>query len=64
MSEQILIQPVITGDIEKTEKAKHSLELARISHEKYLMRNDNTDLQDAITNYIDAVKYDPTIPET
>jgi len=64
MSEQILIQPAITGDTEKTEKAKHSLELARISHEKYLIRNDNTDLQDAITNYIDAVKYDPTIPET
>ena len=64
MSEQILIQSVIPTDTEKSDKAKQALELARVSHEKYLMRNDNGDLQDAITNYIDAVKYDPTIPET
>lgn len=61
MSEQILIQPNIS---EKELKAKKSLELARACHEKYLIRKDNSDLQDAITNYIDAVKYDPTIPET
>lgn len=62
MSEQILLQPV-TND-EKAEKAKVSLEKARIAHERYLIRQNNKDLQEAITNYIDAVKFDPTIPES
>lgn len=61
MSEQILINPTNT---EKSEKARKSLELARVSHEKYLIRKNHSDLQEAIDNYIDAVKYDPTIPET
>lgn len=60
MSEQTLIQPVIN---EKVEKAKVSLEKARVAHERYLIRQSNQDLQDAITNYIDAVKFDPTMPE-
>ena len=65
MSEQILIQPVvIKNESEKTEKAKAFLEKARIAHEKYLIKQDNKDLQEAINNYIDAVKYDPEIPET
>lgn len=62
MSEQILIQP--STNTEKAEKARRSLEQARVCHERYLIRKDNNDLQEAITNYIDAVKYDPTIPET
>lgn len=65
MSEQILMQPTITeNSSEKSKKAKMSLEKARLAHEKYLIRQNNKDLQDAINNYIDAVKYDPTIPET
>lgn len=64
MSEQILIQPAQSNNSEKTQKARQSLEQARICHEKYLIRKDNNDLQAAIDNYIDAVKYDPTIPET
>ena len=64
MSEQILIQPAQLNSSEKTEKARKFLEQARICHEKYLIKKDNTDLQDAINHYIDAVKYDPTIPET
>ena len=66
MAEQILMQPIVNnldGD-EKNLKAKKYLEQARIYHERYLLRKDNADLQDAIDNYIDAVKYDPTIPET
>jgi hypothetical protein len=43
---------------EKSQKAKGYLERARIYHERYLIRKDNADLQDAITNYIDAVKYE------
>lgn len=65
MSEQILVQPaVINNESEKSEKAKLFLEKARLAHEKYLIRQDNKDLQEAINNYIDAVKYDPGIPET
>lgn len=64
MSEQILVKPLNNQIDEKTQKALQALEQARVFHEKYLIRKDNTDLQDAISNYIDAVKYDPTIPET
>lgn len=60
MSEQMLLQPIKSANIEK---ARESLEKARIAHEKYLIRQQNTDLQDAIEYYIDAVKYDPSMPE-
>ena len=64
MSEQILTQPAITINPENTEKDKNSLEKARIAHERYLIRQNSNDLNDAIEHYIDAVKYDPTIPES
>ena len=64
MSEQILVPPVTAADSEKSKKAQEALEKARIAHEKYLIRQDNNDLQEAITNYIDAVKFDPSIPES
>ena len=37
MSEQILLQPIAAN----TNKAKESLEKARIAHEKYLIRQQN-----------------------
>ena len=49
MSEQMLLQPIKSANIEK---ARESLEKARIAHEKYLIRQQNTDLQDAIEYYI------------
>ena len=61
MSEQILIQPIIN---ENAEKAKIALEKARVAHERYLIRQNNNDLNQAIEYYIDAVKFDPTIPES
>ena len=64
MSEQILVKPINNQIDKKNQKALKALEQARVFHEKYLIRKDNTDLQDAISNYIDAVKFDPTIPET
>lgn len=64
MSEQILISPLTAENSEKIKKAQDALEKARIAHEKYLIRQDNGDLEEAITNYIDAVKYDPSIPES
>ena len=66
MSEQLLM-PMLNDTAQKSEnkeKAKNSLEKARLAHEKYLIGQGNSDLQEAIDNYIDAVKYDPTIPET
>ena len=60
MSEQILLQPIVAAN---TDKAKESLEKARIAHERYLIRQQNSDLEEAIEFYIDAVKYDPSMPE-
>jgi len=59
MSEQTLLQPIAANP----EKAKEFLEKARVAHEKYLICQQNTDLQEAMEYYIDAVKYDPTMPE-
>ncbi len=46
------------------ENAKISLEKARESHERYLIKLQDQDLQDAIENYITAIKLDPTLPES
>ena len=59
MSEQILMP--ISGN---SEKALSALEKAREAHEKYLIRQQNSDLQEAIEHYVDAVKLDPTMPES
>ena len=63
MSEQVLMPIGAINSINK-EKAQNYLEKARLAHEKYLLGQKNNDLQEAIDNYIDAVKYDPSIPET
>lgn len=63
MSEQILLQPISQKTSEKAQKAKTALEKARLAHEKYLIRQQNSDLQEAIEHYIDAVKLDPMMPE-
>lgn len=60
MSEQTLIQPIVAAN---SDRAAESLEKARAAHEKYLIRQQNSDLQEAIEYYIDAVKYDPSLPE-
>ena len=64
MSEQVLVPMIGTDNIENKERAKDSLEKARLAHEKYLIGQRNNDLQEAMEHYVDAVKYDPTIPET
>jgi tetratricopeptide (TPR) repeat protein len=55
MSEQALINPA---------DAHTSLEKARVAHERYLLCQHNGDLEEAVENYINAVKLDPTIPES
>lgn len=64
MSEQVLMPMIGTGSRENKERAIESLEKARIAHEKYLIGQRNSDLQEAVEHYVDAVKYDPTIPES
>ena len=44
--------------------AKAALELARISHEKYLTGFQITDLNDAVEYYIKALKMDPALSES
>ena len=44
--------------------ATNTLEKARIFHEKYLLRNNSSDLESAVSYYIQAIKQDPKIPET
>lgn len=60
MSDQMLLQPIQASN---PEKAREALEKARTAHEKYLICLQNSDLQEAIEYYIDAVKYDPAMPE-
>lgn len=61
MSEQTLLQPIKAAN---PTKAREFLEKARLAHERYLICQQNNDLQEAIEYYIDAVKYDPSMPET
>ncbi len=62
MSEQILTNSI--SPEKRENKAKESLEKARLAHERYLIRQHHNDLEEAITNYIDAVKLDPSLPES
>ncbi len=48
----------------KNENAIKTLEKARVYHEKYLLRNNNSDLENAVNYYIQAIKQNPKIPET
>ena len=43
--------------------AQNSLEEARQFHEKYLIKGLRSDLDNAVDNYIDAIKFKPNIPE-
>lgn len=45
-------------------KAQDALEKARESHERYLIKQNNQDLQEAIEYYIEAIRLDPSVPES
>ena len=64
MSEQVLMPMIGTDSPENKDRARSSLEKARIAHERYLIGQRNNDLQEAVEYYVDAVKYDPTLPES
>ena len=44
--------------------ADKKLEEARLAHEKYLIKQQEVDLEKAIECYVDAIKIDPTLPES
>lgn len=60
MLEQALLRSNLTANIEKAQEA---LEKARAAHERYLIKLQDQDLQDAIEHYITAIKLDPSMPE-
>lgn len=61
MLEQAIIRSNLTHNLEK---AQESLEKAREAHERYLIKLHDQDLQTAIEYYIDAIKLDPSMPES
>jgi len=61
MLEQAIIRSNLTLNLEK---AQDSLEKARAAHERYLIRLQDQDLQEAIEHYITAIKLDPSMPES
>ena len=58
MSEQVLVNPV-----DKEQDAIDALEKARVYHEKYLIKQQEKDLENAISLYVDTIKLNPGIPE-
>lgn len=60
MLEQAIIRSNLTLNLQE---AKNSLERAREAHERYLVKLQDQDLQDAIEHYITAIKLDPSMPE-
>lgn len=61
MLEQTIIRSNLTLNLAK---AQESLEKAREAHERYLIKLQDQDLQTAIEYYIDAIKLDPSMPES
>lgn len=61
MLEQAITRSNLTLNIEK---AQASLEKAREAHERYLIKLKEQDLENAIEHYIDAIKMDPSLPES
>lgn len=58
MSEQLKIP-----DISKAEEAQKALDNARISHQKYLIKQQIEDIDRAILYYVDAIKFNPKLAE-
>lgn len=61
MLEQAIIRSNLTINIENAQK---SLEKARAAHERYLIKLQDQDLQEAIEHYITAIRQDPSLPES
>lgn len=60
MAEQT-ITPAISLKVANIEK---TLEDARLAHERFLIRQQDTDLEKAVESYINVIKIDPTLSES
>lgn len=58
-----MTQQTITPMLAPINSANSILEEARIAHERYLIKQQNDDLEHAIECYIDAIKNNPSLPE-
>lgn len=61
MLEQAIIRSNLAINLEE---AKSSLERAREAHERYLVKLQDQDLQEAIEFYIKTIRLDPSMPES
>lgn len=61
MLEQAILRSNLTLNLGK---AQESLEKARAAHERYLIKLQKQDLQEAIEGYMEAIKLDPAMPES
>lgn len=61
MLEQAILRSNLAINLEE---AKSSLERAREAHERYLVKLQDQDLQEAIEYYIKTIKLDPSMPES
>ena len=63
MSEQTLTS-MLTPSLSPVNDANGILNEARIAHERYLIKQQETDLERAIECYVDAIKTNPTLSES
>ena len=63
MTEQTITPSVISPFVTKSEISNGILEEARSAHEKYLIKHQEADLENAISFYVDAIKANPSLPE-
>lgn len=63
MSEKITSNSMETEEFDFDSMAQNYMEFARKYHEQYLIKGKKSDLDNAVDNYIDAIKFNPNIAE-
>ena len=63
MSEKITSNSIETEEFDFDSMAQNYMEFARKYHEQYLIKGKKSDLDNAVDNYIDAIKFNPNIAE-
>lgn len=61
---EIMVENTLTPLFVPASASDGIMEKARLAHEKYLIKQQDSDLEKAIEYYIDAIKSDPTICES
>ena len=59
-----MTEHTITPMLTPLSKAGGMLEEARVAHERYLIKQQESDLERAIECYVDAIKSNPSLPES